>query len=328
VNNSISNIAVANITTGRFPQAVAINPKTDTVYVTFWNGSTFLAVINGKTDRIIDTLTNISNTTPLVNSETNMIFVGNEIINGSTNTISGRIDSNLTFVALDEKRNIAYASQTALSGQNGTTTVYKINGTTYDTIGSQNFTGQMLNNFVFDTNASALYATDCTESFACSPSYIVAINASSVALESKLEVDEIFFAIAFNQQTNMVYVTSLQNLLLVINGSNNQLVTKVPVMAYANELYGIAVDPFRNEIFLTGGPYCDGSPQCYPSITLYVLSSTNYGIFTTFVGSTAQGGPVILQFDPANNETYMAFGFSNFVLAVKIPQYLTGLLLP
>ena len=326
-NNSISQIILANISTGDFPQDIRVNPNTNRVYVTFWNGSSYLAVIDGSTNKIVDTLP-INSNALLVDSSTNIIFVGNEIINGSTNEQIGSIRSNLTFVALDEKDNIAYAyRQYPLGFQNGTTTLYEINGTTFQTIHSENYTGQILGDFTYDANTSTIFATDCTESFACSPSYIVSINGTTLAMKSKLEVDAIFFAAAFDPQTNRVLVAALQNLLLVINGSNDELVAKVPVTAYANEFDGMAIDTATNEIVLSGAPVCSGFAECYEN-TIYVLSATNYGEFATFVSRNTESGPVYLQFDSANNETYMGFGFSSFVLATKIPQYNTTMLVP
>lgn len=328
VNNSISSIAVANITIGQYPEQIAIDPDTNRIYVTFWNGSSYLAVIDGDTNKIIDILQLSSNSAPLVDSARNLIFVGNEIINGSVDSIVGHINSNYTFVALDEARNIVYADRSfALTGLNGTTILYEINGTTYQTIRSENYTGQILENLVFDNDTSMIFAADCTESFACAPSYVVSINGSSLDIESKLELDMIFFAAAFNPQTNMVYESALQNSLLVINGTDNKLITEIPVTAYSNEIEGITVDPLTNEIMLIGEPDCSGLIGCN-SNDLYVLSATNYGLLATFVGTSAESGPAILQFDPANNETYVGFGFSNFVLAVTVPKYNVTMVLP
>ena len=328
-SNSLSDIEVANITTGEFPQQIAVNPVTNTVYATFWNGSTYLAVIDGSTNKIVTTLSNVSNSFPIVDSSTNRIYIGNQIIDGATNKILGSINSNLTFVALDQNDDILYADrQVALNGLNGTTILYEINGTTDSVIASQNFTGAMLGGFVFDEELRMLYAVECTNSFACSPSFVVAINGTDLSLDSKLQLNTIFFATTIDQETNTIYVTGLQDSLFVINGTNDELIATIPVMAYADEFQGIAVDPQAQEIFITGSPYCNnGFEECNSNV-LYVLSSVNYGIFATFVSNSTESGPIYLQFNPANNETYMAFGFSNSILAVKVPVYWTGMLVP
>jgi len=327
-NNSLSNIVLANITTGNFPQSLAVDPKTDRVYVTYWNGTTYLAVIDGSTNRLIDTISNVSSLGDaplLVDPQTNLIFISNEIINGSTDQVVAHIDSNLTFVALDVKDNLAYATQ-MLPGPNRSTIVFKINPFTDGVVGSQVYSGQLLEDFVFDENSSILYTTDCTGFFECYPSYVLGINGSSLALDSNVSAGFVFFNMAWNPQSNMIYVTSLQNLLIVINGTNGQLITQIPITAYANELFGIAVDPSANEFFLAGNPNCSGLIEC-GDIVLYVLSGFNYGFFATFAGGNSEG-PIILQFDPANNETYMAFESSSYLLALKIPQYNLSVLLP
>lgn len=326
-NNSLASIEVANITTGKFPQFMELNPITNTLYVVSWNGSTYLAVINANTDKIVTTIANVTNAAPLVDAATNMVYVGRDIINGTTNQVEGRISHDLRFVAVDEMKNVLYAINTTNSGQNGTTSLFEINGTNNAILISKSYSDQMLGGVVLDTNTSTLFATDCTEIFACTPSYLLAINATNLSVESSLQLNEIFFAITFNAKSDLIYVTALQNNLIVINGTNDQLVTKVPVNAYANEFEGIAVDPALNEIFLSGAPYCSGFPECF-SNTLYVLSASNYGVFATFVSNDTFRGPIALQFDPVNNETYMAFGFSSFVLAVKVPQYHATFLVP
>src|SRR5579872_2726419 len=70
-NNSISQIILANISTGDFPQDIRVNPNTNRVYVTFWNGSSYLAVIDGSTNKIVDTLP-INSNALLVDSSTNI----------------------------------------------------------------------------------------------------------------------------------------------------------------------------------------------------------------------------------------------------------------
>ena len=307
---------------------MALNSKTNTLYAMFWNGSNYLAVINANTNSIVTVVPGMKYGALFVNPATNVVYVGNDIINGSSDRIIGQIGVDASIVALDVKRNLLYASNiTSVGGTNATTTLYEINATTNAVLKSQTFPGQLLGGVVLDTNTDTLFSTDCTDAFACAPSFILAINASDLSIESKLQLNEIFFAMAFDQQTNLIYVTALQNLLLIINGTNNQLVAKVPVTAYSDEFSGITIDPLSHEILLSGAPYCQGFPECL-SNTLYVLSSENYGVFATFVSNDTMRGPVALQFDPVNNETYMAFGYSSFILAVKVPQYHPVYLVP
>ncbi|MHB8567181.1 MAG: YncE family protein [Nitrososphaerales archaeon] len=329
-NNSLPTIAVANISVGGYPQNIAVNPDTNTIYVamTNANGSGLLAVIDGRTNKVSVVITNVTGGTPIVDSQTNMVYMGSDVINGSTNQISARINPDFNFVILNPSTNTVYASSLFFGlGQNATSSLYEFNGSNNELIRSQNYSGQIPVLYALDENASTLYVTECTDSFVCAPAYVLAINETSLAVESKIPLDTFsFFAIAVNQQSNMIYITALQNQMIVINGSSNQILDKIPITAYANEIWSITIDPGSNEIFLTGAPNCNDLTGCGLT-TLYVLSSLNYGLFTTFVTSAnAGGGQASLQFDPANNETYIAFG--NSVLAVKVPDYGVTYLLP
>jgi hypothetical protein len=161
-----------------------------------------------------------------------------------------------------------------------------------------------------------LYISMCANACTFFQPYIaeIATTSSGLQVASQIPLDKFVFNIAVNPATNMIYLTSLQNLLIEINGMTNQIVDEIPFTAYANVLWGIAVDPLAYEIFLAGSPLCQGLSDCGANI-LYVVSAQNYGIFATFVAS----GSFVLQFNPANNETYILY--SNLLQSVRIPQY-------
>ena len=53
---------------------------------------------------------------PIVNSVTGNIYIGNLVINGSTDKVVGRsIGNNMTFVAVDESNNLVYAKKIGIS---------------------------------------------------------------------------------------------------------------------------------------------------------------------------------------------------------------------
>ena len=83
-----------------------------------------------------------------------------------------------------------------------------------------------------------------------------------------------------------------------------------------------------NELFITGSPNCqDILPDCGVG-TLYVISTQNYGLLAFFSTGNSGSEPIYLAFNPANNETYMSFSYSDYVLAVKVPQYQISILVP
>lgn len=338
-NNSISNIVATNITIGQFPGRTGVNPVTDTVYIPYYNAkNSSIAVVDGRTNKVVATIANlqIPGTFLLVNSKTNMLYIGNLVINVSTNKVSASINSNMTFVAIDQNANLLFAvadnsSSSVLSSQ-----LYEINGTTNSVIDSQSLVGAAqvgsgaVGEVALDNVTHTIYLPVCTIGFSCAPTYVYAINESGLAAEARIQINQfVVFAIVVDDQTNMVFVTASQNLLIVINGTSNQIVESVPISAYANQLRNMEIDPSLREIFITGSPNCQGVlPDCGVD-TLYVISTQNYGLLTYFsTGNNAEGEPIYLAFNPANNETYMSFSYSDYVLAVKVPQYQISILIP
>lgn len=337
-NNSISNIIADNMTVGPFPGRTGVNPVTDMVYIPYYNKqNSSIAVIDGRTNKVVATIANlqIPGTFLLVNSRTNMLYIGNLVINGSTNKVSASIESNMTFVALDESANLLFAVADNSSSSGLSSRLYEINGTTNSVIDSQTLTGsaQIGNGAVgevaLDNITHTIYLPVCTVGFSCSPTYVYALYESGLAVVAKIPINQFaVFAIVVDDQTNMIFVTASQNLLIVINGTTNQIVGSVPISAYANQLRNMEIDPSMNELFITGSPNCqDILPDCGVG-TLYVISTQNYGLLAFFSTGKSGSEPIYLAFNPANNETYMSFSYSDYVLAVKVPQFQISILVP
>ena len=329
-NDSLSGLLVSNLTLGGFPDSIGINEKTNTVYVEYATNTTSLAVINGNTDSLRATipLGGLTQSTPIVNSNTNSVYIGNVVINGTTNKVIQYFNQSMTFIAANPILNAVYAMNSTFNGKNGTTTIFEINGNTNSISSSISFTGVPQagdNSIAMNENTGVIYLTVCTTYCGFSEQYLIGVGTTSSGMQivSQIPLNELVFNIAVNSKTNMIYLTALQNLLVVINGTSEQIAEQIPITAYANELRGISVDPSGNEIFLAGGPDCQGFSSCGASI-LYVVSSQNYGTFATFDASS----PFILQFDPVNNQTYILYYFSHFVAAVSIPHYTATFLIP
>lgn len=267
-----------------------------------------------------------------------MLYIGNLVINGTMNRVSASINGNLTFVALDQNANLLFAvyPNSSPSSDMLASELYEINGTTNAIIANQTFIGEAqiggdaVGEVALDQATHTIYLPVCTTGFACSPTYVYAIDESSLALEARIPINEFgVFAIVVDQETNMVFVTASQNLLIVINGTTNQIVDQVPISAYANQLRNMEIDPSLGEIFITGSPVCQvGLPDCGID-TLYVMSTRNYGLLTYFAtGNNTGSEPIYLTFNPANNETYMSFSYSNYVITVKVPLYSVSFLVP
>ncbi|MGI0091566.1 MAG: hypothetical protein ACREBS_07650, partial [Nitrososphaerales archaeon] len=331
-NDSLSILTVSNITLV-FPSSIGTNPKTDVVYVEYGSNTTNLAVINGSTNSLITSipLGAATQATPVVNPDTNTVYIGDAIINGTTNKVSDYFNANITFVAADPIMNLVYAMSSTSNGRNGTTTIYEVNGTNDKIVSSLSFPGYSEaadNSVAMNSQTGVLYLSVCTTRCGFEEQYIAGIGATSSGLQvvAEIPINRLIFNMAVNPVTNMIYATALQNLFIVINGTTNQVVNEISITAYANGLRGITVDPLDNEIFLAGSPDCNGFSGCGAN-TLYVLSGLNDGVLATFV-SNPNVGPFLLQFDPSNNETYVLFYFSHFVTSVEIPHYTVTFLIP
>ncbi len=330
-NNSLSDLVYSNITLPGFADYSALNTKTDLLYVSYSPSNySGLAVISGSTDTLITTIpSNYSGGgTPVVDPDTNTIYFGNEIINGDTNQISSYYNSSLTFIAADPKQDVVYAMNTTWNGYNGNTTIYQINGKTNLIESSTTFTGDPEagdNPITINPETGVLYFAVCTTYCGFVEEYIIGVapTPSGLRVVAQIPINLLTYNLAPDTATNMLYVTASQNLLVAINCTTNQITAEIPFTAYANQLRGIDVDPFTNEIFLSGSPDCNGFSGCGVT-TLYVVSGQNLGIFATFESSNLS----LFEFDPVNNQTYALPFAADFITALKIPQYNITILLP
>jgi YVTN family beta-propeller protein len=322
VNNSISNFVASKIALPKYPLEIAINPKNNLVYVVDWYVNSSLYVINGSTNKIIATvpLNFTSAYKPIVNPVTSNVYVGNLVLNGSTNAVVSEIPRNMTFVGVDESDNLVYAASNRFAVSNATT-LFEINGPDNSVLTAMKYSGYLLGEaMVVNPDTHTIYSVACLAIPSCPPDNIVAINDSTLQIFANIPVESPVISLSLDRAANMIYATALQNLLIVINGSSNKEAQTIPVTPFANELYGLAVDSADQLIFATGAPICTGFSGCDVN-SLYVISAVNYGLFVTLQTNGTLSGPVYLAFNPANNETYMSFEYSSYVLAVKVPHY-------
>jgi hypothetical protein len=322
LNNSISNFVASKIALPKYPLELAVNQKTNLVYVIDWYVNSSLYVINGTSNKIVAAipLNFTSAYKPIVNSVTGNVYIGNLILNGTTSTIETQLPQNMTFVGVDESDNLVYASTNRFAETNATT-LFELNGPDNSVLRSQRYPGYLSGGtMVVNPDTHTIYSVACLEDPACPPTTVVAINDSTLAIKASISVPSPVITLSLDRETNTVFATALQNLLVVINGSADKVTATIPVTPFANELYGLAVDPANQLVFATGAPICTGFSGCDVN-SLYVISATNYGLFVTLQNNGTLSGPVYVAFNPANNETYMSFEYSSYVLAVKIPRF-------
>jgi len=319
-NNSLSNLVVGKIQLPPYPMGIAADPITNKIFVVDWYQNTTLFVINGTADSIIAKIP--LNTTvysdPIVNPITGNVYVDNFVINGTTNRVSGKINSNITFSGVDESNNIVYGRlnvPTHVSNE-----LYKINGSNNQIIDQQNYSAIFLGNMKVNPDTHMIYVPGCFYSTRCTSDAVIAINDTTLRIQQGIPVTNAILTLEIDRQSNLVYATVLENSLVVINGSDNQILRTIPITPFTNEMFGLAVDNSANLILVSGSPACVGFSYCGLS-TLYLLSGTNYGLITTFVNNQSFVEHTTLSFDPSINETFISFEYSGFVLALKIPNY-------
>ena len=335
---------------GQFPNAVAVNPVTNKIYIAN-SGSNNVTVVDGATN----TFTTISDpthpTTPVaiaVNSLTNLVYVAN---NGSNNVsvFSGAIGSTPaayvttitngnglgpSAIAVDAHLNQVYVTNstsgniTIINGATNAITATRASGASPSAVAVNSATG-----FFYVANEG-----DNTVAIFNGNTNVIAGSASMGNGASP-------FAIAVNEATDQIYVSnSGANNVIQIDGGT-QAITGSPISnGNAVNLQGIAVNPVTNQIFVAAsggntlvinGPGNStalvNDPNASGGIAVTVDSITNTvyvanfnGTATEFNGSNpttvfnfATGGSTqAIAVNPATHRAYAACNLSNGAFTV------------
>jgi YVTN family beta-propeller protein len=334
---------------GQFPNAVAVNPVTNKIYIAN-SGSNNVTVVDGATNTFT-TITDIHATTPVaiaVNSLTNMVYVANS---GSNNVsvFSGAVGSTpATYVttitngnglapsaiAVDANLNQVYVANSnsgnisIINGATNAITATRASGTTPSAIAVNSATG-----FFYVANAG-----DNTVAIFNGNTNVIAGSASMGSGANPS-------AIAVNEATDQIYVSN--------NGTNNviqidggtQAVTGSPISnGNAINLQGIAVNPVTNQIFVAAGSgntlvinapanstslVNDPNASAGDAVTVDSITNTVYvanfnGTVTEFNGSNpstvynfaTDGSTQAIAVNPATHRAYAACNLSNGAFTV------------
>jgi YVTN family beta-propeller protein len=261
--------AVTNtITVGANPTGVAVNPVTNTVYVTNFSSES-LSVINGATNAVTSTLTSIANepSQVAVNPVTNKIYVLDyagaqnvnvEVVDGATNTITSglQVGGNASGVAVNTKTNTVYItnedSLTVIDGTRNSivTTVPKPVPTTPtpgSLFGASSVAVNETTNTVYVSNGPRLDPTTNAEIYTVS-----VINGQTNAIAATIQFSNAPGNIAVDPLTNLVYVatgiSTSGNSITVINGTTNTVESNIGLTGTAGEL---AINTASNVIYMT-----------------------------------------------------------------------------
>ena len=275
----------------KFPQAVAVNPLTNKIYVANWSSN--ITVIDGATSSIT-TLSDPNAGDPIavaLNSVTNKIYVANYLSNNVT-VVDGGTDS----ISTVTDPNAINPDSVAVNSV--TNTIYVANEGNYPTANHGNVTK------IDGSNNSTATITDP--------------NAIAPGAYSR------GFAVAVNSVTNKIYVTNFNDLALnvnggvdVIDGVTNAFTTVTDPNAIAP--VAVAVDSATNIIYVANaGCFLENNGCSNNAGGVTVIDGATDSI-TTIVDPNANA-PIALAINPVTHTIYVANYLSNNVTVISGPN--------
>jgi YVTN family beta-propeller protein len=257
------------IRVGAEPQALAINPVTNKVYVANLDSST-ISVINGSDDRVISQVKTAKEGPwqVVVNSDTNMVYVhtsedyGLTIIDGAVDRIIDnvtdvgstltRADAPVLTVGVSQEANRVYVAQfpnifIQIDGESNVV----VNSTTMEDllIPVEGISSTVLQTGWEDDRLFAFHNSDFENSLL----YVIDITSNTTGIfgtvTNTIHLDHAPFAISINPNNDLVYATnSYNNSVSVIDPYVGKSVEDIKVGDYP---YGIAIDSSANLIYVS-----------------------------------------------------------------------------
>lgn len=286
----ITNIETGNTTLSGFPDQVAVNPVTRTVYLTDMFSNS-LAVVNASSGRLIDNITLPASTTGIV-------------VDSATNTI---------FVSVGDCTNVINTSNSCQSQTTATTqpAILTIDGNTNKIIRSVPIDASVK---TVDSSRHVLYATQALiqrpgVGSTGSTGYLLALSEVSGTVIANVSLNAAPGAVALDPVTDMLYVTACQvaglacggGEVLVVNGTNYMVATSIPISTYWG-VSGIVLDSSTNHAYLAAL----SNATWLISIDLRSNSVSS----TMLVGSTCSG-ITLLGINPSRGELYAVASSTN-----------------
>jgi len=286
---------VVTDTVGTYPAGIAINPATNTIYVTNHDSNT-VSVINGATNTMVATIPVGNNPMAIaVNPVTNTIYVGNfgetsvSVISGVTNAVTATltVGTNPAAIAVDSAANIIYVADW------GSSQGSIINGATnaVTTLTSGQFPSAMASNPVTTMAYSVNYNNSSP-----TVSVLDGANASIANITSAASVGPLMVAV--NPITNTIYsAEGNRDWIEYINGATNALVSvKLGIKAYTQS--AILLNPITNFIYIAN--LGSNSVTVIDGATRAVVSNLAVGTAPTSLAIDTQTNTIYV----ANNASY------------------------
>ena len=283
----------ATVAAGTNPQAVAVNPVTNKIYVA--NGGNSVTVIDGATNATT-TVTDPNASSPYavaVNPVTNQIYVANNgsnnvtVIDGATNaTTTVGAGTGCIAIAVNPITNKIYVANqgsnnvTVIDGATNTTNTVSV-GT-----GPQGVAVNPSTNLIYVANGASKNVT--------------VINGVTNATTTVTDPSAVSpFSVAVNSGTDMIYVGNYgSSNVTAINGGTNTTTT----ITVGTHPTAVAVNPITSQIYVTNSG----------SANVTVINGFTNGTTTVAAGTDPLGVAV----NPLTNMVYVANGTSNNVTVI------------
>jgi YVTN family beta-propeller protein len=310
---------MTNVPAAGKPLALAVNPKTNLVYiVNDFSNSTL--VIDCKTNNVVDSIPIANATTIAVNPNTNKIYIAG-LFSDKLSVVDGRTKhsiSNMTFsgpssIAVNPNTNMVYVTNRYsdhISVINDTTNNIQKNITVND--GPSSIAVNPNTNMVYVTNygfTNISIVNGSTNSIAGN----VTIFKPSDSSKSFSPLD-LFNDVAVNPNTNRIYVANTtNNSTSVIDGNTNRVVKNIVVGAFPSS---IVVDSKRNLVYVAN----------HYSNTISVINGTTDTVIQTFGVS---GTPQSIAVNPNTNIVYVEspdyYNFGSSTVSLINPDLIRNL---
>ena len=313
--------------------AVAVNPVTSNVYVTYTFGSNgYVWMFRGSKHSSTAIVTDQTAKGPYavaVNPVTNKAYVANhdsgtvtviDAANYSTTLNLGPLGSNPYAIAVNPATNKIYLVNNNTSGANGGGTVSVINGS-QDQLTSTLSVGNTPVAIAINPVTNRIYVVNSNPS--ASNGSVSVIDGSQDVVVDTVAVGEVPVDIAVNPVTNQIYIANskqvtvnsvIENNVSVIDGTNDS-------MSYiALQILGashVAVDPIRNMIYVS-------SPvlNCFAVIDGATVGTAS--VKHWIVGGLVDVQTMPMAVDVTNGKVYVGADCSGVTLAIISPPDLTA----
>ena len=246
-------VVTATVGVGRYPQGVAVDPNTDTVYVAN-NQSNTVSVIDGNTDSVTATIGVGSGPSAIsLDPSTDTIYVSNSggdtvsVIDGATNKVVGTITigSQPGAIAVDPNTDTVY-----IVGGWYSSTCWVIDGAT-DTVTATIGVGYNPEGVAVDPSTDTVYVANSGNTDVAQGTISVIDGVTNTVTATIGGVGQYPNAIAVNPSTDMLYTANpYGDNVSVIDGTTESVVDKIGLSGGPGSL---AVDPTNDTIVVTGG---------------------------------------------------------------------------